>query len=103
MRSCKEPPPPRTRLGPRSVHSHAPTSNLLNESEAITMPVQTKPENHTLDLTSIGDAAQELFSTAATPEEVAALRDELLRRVAECANAARREIAEEAERKNLGE
>ncbi|MBC2888400.1 hypothetical protein [Gordonibacter massiliensis (ex Traore et al. 2017)] len=67
------------------------------------MPVQTKPENEALDLTSIGDAAQALFSTAATPEEVAALRDELLRRVAECANAVRREIAEEAERKGSGE
>ena len=67
------------------------------------MPVQTKPENEALDLTSIGDAAQALFSTAATSEEVAALRDELLRRVAECANAVRREIAEEAERKGSGE
>lgn len=57
------------------------------------MPVQTNPEIGAVDLTAFGEAAKALFSTADTPEEVAAMRDEVLRRIAECA-ATRQSIAE---------
>ena len=54
------------------------------EREATIMPVQTNPEIGATDLTAFGEAAKALFSTADTPEEVAAMRDEVLRRIAEC-------------------
>mgnify|MGYP007044249047 FL=1 len=46
------------------------------EREATIMPVQTNPEIGATDLTAFGEAAKALFSTADTPEEVAAMRDE---------------------------
>lgn len=94
MRSCKEPPPPRTRPGPRLANLRALVSNHVMEREATIMPVQTNPEIGAADLTAFGEAAKALFSTADTPEEVAAMRDEVLRRIAECAAATRQSIAE---------
>ena len=88
MRSCKEPPPPRL------ANLRALVSNHVMEREATIMPVQTNPEIGAADLTAFGEAAKALFSTADTPEEVAAMRDEVLRRIAECAAATRQSIAE---------
>ncbi|GKG89358.1 hypothetical protein CE91St32_04000 [Gordonibacter pamelaeae] len=88
------PPPPRTRPGPRLANLRALVSNHVMEREATIMPVQTNPEIGAADLTAFGEAAKALFSTADTPEEVAAMRDEVLRRIAECAAATRQSIAE---------
>lgn len=87
-------PPPPTRPGPRPASLPALVSNHVMEREATIMPVQTNPEIGAVDLTAFGEAAKALFSTADTPEEVAAMRDEVLRRIAECAAATRQSIAE---------
>ena len=70
------------------------TRKFIKKLKATIMPVQTNPEIGAVDLTAFGEAAKALFSTADTPEEVAAMRDEVLRRIAECAAATRQSIAE---------
>ena len=81
-----------------SMRSHSTTTDhRLVESET-TAPVQPNSSSASFDLATLSQTTRALFSTASTPEEVAALRDEILRRVAECADAVRASIAAEAER-----
>ncbi len=62
------------------------------------MPTEYRFENEQQILTTVSETAYALFSAAATSEEVTSLRDDVLRRVAEVANATRDHLAEQRQR-----
>ena len=90
----RPPPPPALGrvLGPQACQPLCPTT--LWKEKPPSCPFRRILKIGAVDLTAFGEAAKALFSTADTPEEVAAMRDEVLRRIAECAAATRQSIAE---------
>lgn len=62
------------------------------------MPTEYQFENEQQILSTVSESAYALFASAATSEEMASLRDEVLRRVSEVANMTRNRLAEERQR-----
>lgn len=89
----KTPPPGTTDSPHESAFDFSQRRSILKESEPTIMPDQKYFEEEKMLLDSVNKAALSLFSSASSPEEVAALRDTLLDKIAEGAAEARERIA----------
>lgn len=74
----------------------APLAPLV-ESEAPTMPTQSEPDCENPDFSTLSDAVSSFFSSAASPEDIIALRDTALHEISQRAEATYREISSLAE------